>query len=227
MGTSLEPGGAAVRVDLAREEVAELFGNSNLPRIMQVVAKEPSREFAVTELMQLAGLTSNEGTTRAVEALLKASWIRERRAGRGRLLRVNEEILTLPPNPYLQIPEAFREVTRHVAKHLLARSGAEVWKILLFGGLAVGRGDRQSDLDVFVVTPSPRPVRLEANRLVDELRTAGFRGQRYDLHVFVETPGGLRKMRADPGLPRLLSTAIALWDDPRHPLEPMLPGAPE
>jgi predicted nucleotidyltransferase len=94
--------------------------------------------------------------------------------------------------------------------------------VLLFGGLALGRGDRLSDLDVLVVTPAPRPVRLEAARLRDELREQGFRGERYRLQILVETPEGLRAKRADPLLPGLLRQAVRLRDDPDHPLGRML-----
>lgn len=224
MGMSPNSGSLSVRADLAKEAVASLFGNANTAPIMRVLLADPAREYSVAHLMRAARLTSNEGVKRAVDALVRAEWVLERREGRERLLRVNDETLTSPADPYVQVPSGFRSVVRYFVDTLLRESGVEIWKVLLFGGLAVGRGDRGSDVDVLVITPSPRPVRLRGQRLADELRLRGHEGDRYRIHLLVESPATLRKRRGDPALASLLRQAVRLWDDPRHRTEDFLPG---
>lgn len=219
---------ARIAADLDREEVARLFVNASVAPMLRVLASRPSREYAFTQLMRLSGVTSRDGAQRAVQALLAAGWIQERRQGRERLLRITEDVLASPGDPYLPLPSPFRPVVRHFVDELERRCGkrAPLWKVLLFGGLALGRGDRLSDVDLLVVTPRPRVVRLEGARLADELRHEGFQGQRYRFQLLVETPDTLRRRRADARLPILLRQAVRLRDDPSQPLESMLPERP-
>jgi predicted nucleotidyltransferase len=217
-----------IRIDLARPEAAEVFGSTTVPALLRVLAATPGREYALTELIARAGVTSNDAAQRAVAVLLQAGLIHERREGRRRLLRIEEEALASPSEPLLVVPPRFRDAVRYAVDELERRCGrsAPLWKVLLFGGLALGRGDRLSDMDVLVVTPSPRVVRLEGSKLADELRELGFRGERYRLHLLAETPEGLRARKADPALPALLRQAVRLRDDPAHPLEDLLPEVP-
>lgn len=216
-----------IRLDIGRDEIAALFGNSSIPAILRVLTAEPGREYSFTELMAAGRMSSRDSVQRAVEALLAAGVIRERRAGRERRLRIELEALAAV-DPYLRVPEPFRTVALAFVRELRKRVGqTEVWKILLFGGLARGRGDRLSDIDLLIVGPSPRPVRIEALRLANEFSTSGFQGQRYKVDVLVETPATLRERRADPLFPRLIREAVVLWDDGRHPLQAMIPEVRE
>ncbi|WP_181685287.1 hypothetical protein [Halorhabdus salina] len=61
----------------------------------------------------------------------------------------------------------------------------------MFGTVARGRADRQSDRYLWVLADD-RADQHRANELAKELGTERFDGDRYELQIFVETPESAR-----------------------------------
>jgi predicted nucleotidyltransferase len=73
----------------------------------------------------------------------------------------------------------------------------EVVGIVVFGSVARGTADRQSDIDLFVVVNGDRTsARRVITDVVAELRTEQFDGDRYDFEPYVESVESARRAGA-------------------------------
>jgi predicted nucleotidyltransferase len=59
--------------------------------------------------------------------------------------------------------------------------------VLVFGSVARGRADRQSDIDLWVLA-GDRVEQHRANEVAKELGQERFDGDRYEFQILVETP---------------------------------------
>jgi len=81
--------------------------------------------------------------------------------------------------------------------------------VLLFGSVARGEADRQSDIDLWVLA-TERGVQHTANEVAKELGQQRFDGDRYEFQVLVETPDSARGQADD--LREIFTEAITLVD---------------
>jgi len=63
----------------------------------------------------------------------------------------------------------------------------DVRGILVFGSVARGQADRQSDIDLWVLVEDSRGEQHRANEIATELGQERFDGERYEFQVMVES----------------------------------------
>ena len=64
--------------------------------------------------------------------------------------------------------------------------------VLVFGSVARGEADRQSDIDLWILVEGTRSAQHQANEIARELGQERFDGERYEFQVMVETVDSAR-----------------------------------
>ncbi|WP_276256796.1 nucleotidyltransferase domain-containing protein [Halomontanus rarus] len=94
--------------------------------------------------------------------------------------------MSKPDDPVLQIPQPeFHDPVRTALNRLDTELDG-VRGILVFGSVARGQADRQSDIDLWVLVDS-RSEQHRANEIAKELGQERFDGERYEFQVMVES----------------------------------------
>jgi predicted nucleotidyltransferase len=106
--------------------------------------------------------------------------------GNRRLVSINRTRVTKPDDPVLRVPQSeFHQPVRAALDRICDELG-EVRGILVFGSVARGRADRQSDIDLWVLA-GDRVDQHRSNELATELGKERFDGDRYEFQILVET----------------------------------------
>lgn len=118
--------------------------------------------------------------------------------GNRRLIRIDRDRLSVPDDPYLQIPQPeFHEPVRVAVEELTSRL-ERVVAIVLFGSVARGEADRRSDIDLWVLVGDQRAENQRtANSLAVELEDREFDSGRYAYDIDVETVSSIPKYTDD------------------------------
>jgi len=130
--------------------------------------------------------------------------------GNRRLVGINRTQVTKPDDPVLRVPQPeFHEPVRAALDRIRDDLSA-VQGVLVFGNVARGRADRQSDIDLWVLADN-RADQHRANELAKELgqerfggggtadrrrrydRATAGGGDRYEFQILVETPESARE----------------------------------
>jgi predicted nucleotidyltransferase len=118
--------------------------------VLAVLART-RRPLTGREVMRLTGRTSHGGVLDALNRLAEHGVVERQEAGRAYLFTLNRDHLAAPAV----------EALAGMRSALLARirGAVDTWRVSpihlsLFGSMARGEGDAQSDIDVFVVRPS-------------------------------------------------------------------------
>ncbi len=144
------------------------MGSRAKVRILRLLCAHPGREFTLRELSRAVGLSL--GTTLpSVDGLLGSRIATTRRAGRSRLVRLNER------HPLAHAVTAlFREEAGALARVAAAFAdglpSAGLRAVVLFGSAARGEASARSDVDVLVVVDDARrtaAVQREATATLD------------------------------------------------------------
>jgi predicted nucleotidyltransferase len=108
--------------------------------------------------------------------------------------RISHQYRILHTIQLTQIPQSeFQEPTRTLVTRLTDQLD-EIQGIVLFGSVARGAADRQSDIDCFVLVEEEQALAQQtAHELTSHLREERFRGDRYTFHVLVESVANARK----------------------------------
>lgn len=173
-----------IRINLADKRTEPLYRYALVRDILLFVGKDIEGEFTLTSLARGLGLQPNSSYLRkAIKVLVEAGLLVEKKAGKGRYVRINPDIMASPPNPYALIPQAeYREILMRIVARL---KKLKIEKIILFGGVARGTADRLSDIDMLVVTKDPLKINSPVSGLMRECRTGKLTGERYGLNIKV------------------------------------------
>jgi len=132
--------------------------------------------------------------------------------GPAKFVSINRDRLDVPDNPVLRISQQeYHEPVRH-AIETIRRDVDNLAGIVLYGSVARGEADRQSDIDLWVLVTDDRMyAQRTINELVQELEDETFNDppQRYDFHVDVEQTGSLVQYAED--INRIINTGIPLY----------------
>lgn len=151
----------------------ELVGSRAKVRILRLLCAHSSREYTLRELSRAVGLSLGT-TVPSVEGLLRSRIVTSRRAGRSRLVRLNERHPLAPALGALFREEA-RALARVAAAFADALPAAGLRSAILFGSAARGEPSARSDVDILVVVDDARrtdAIRREANVLLDRTDAA-------------------------------------------------------
>jgi len=184
----------------------DLFRHSATADILRLLVDNPYEQFTVRELGRLTD-TPAQSVKRAVDVLEPNGIVDATREGNSRLISINRTRVSVPADPIIRIPQPeFHQPVRTAIEHLQAELESTVG-VLLFGSVARGNADRQSDIDLWVLA-TERGIQHTANEIAKELGNERFDGDRYEFQILVETPDSARQ-QADR-LREIFTDAITL-----------------
>lgn len=215
MDTESEPTvGLHVPFPFGEEQV---FRYEAMEDVLELLIRNPFREFTVRKLREVTG-NGSKTTTRAVDLLQQLELVRVDESGRSRCVRLNRDRVTIPDEPLFALPQdEFREPVREFAE----RARAEVPSfsaLIVFGSVARGEADRQSDIDVWMLIDDNDDL-LKARRTATDIAVDlgetryGEEGHRYEFEVLVESvESAMSYGEADDGIDEVLAEGIVIED---------------
>ena len=167
-----------------------LFRHKATSGVLRLLVDNPYERFTIRELARLTD-NSAQSVKRAVDVLEPNGVVVTDAQGNRRLVGINRQRLSKPDDPVLHIPQPeFHPPVRTALDRLETELG-HVLGVLVFGSVARGRADRQSDIDLWVLA-GDRIEQHRANELAKELGQERFDGDRYDFQILVESPESAR-----------------------------------
>lgn len=185
---------------------ASLFRHTATADLLRLLFNNPDEQFTIRELSRLTD-NAAQSVTRAVDVLEANDLVLVEHEGNRRLVSINRARVTDPDDPVLRIPQPeFHEPIRAALNRLQDEMG-DVLGIVLFGSVARGEADRQSDIDLWVLA-GDRGVQHRANQIAKDLGQQRFDGERYEFQILIESPTSARN-QADK-LDDIFTDAITL-----------------
>jgi predicted nucleotidyltransferase len=148
---------------------SELFKHGASPHILNFLSDNPD---ITVSLRQLATVTplSERATREAVEVLEANGLVETVHQGNARRVQINRDRLTKPDDPIRSILQTQFQLPVRVARHYIEDELDDVRGIILFGSVARGEADRQSDIDLWILVGDERvQQRHKANKLAQHL----------------------------------------------------------
>ena len=168
----------------------DLFRHTATTALLRVLVDNPYEQFTVRELGRLTD-NAAQSVKRAVDVLEPNGIVVAEPEGNRRLISINRTRLSIPDDPILRIPQPeFHEPVRTAIERLQDEIESTAG-MLLFGSVARGDADRQSDIDLWMLA-TERGVQHTANEVAKELGQQQFDGDRYEFQILVETPDSAR-----------------------------------
>jgi predicted nucleotidyltransferase len=182
-------------VDEGREQVTvglpipapepDLFRHKATNDILRLLLDNPYDQFTIRELSRLTE-NATQSVKRAVDVLEPNGIVDVSADGNRRLVGINRRRVTKPDDSVLCIPQPEFHPPVRAALDELREELDEILGVLVFGSVARGRADRQSDIDLWVLT-ADRSEQHRANELAKELGRERFDGDRYEFQILVES----------------------------------------
>ena len=162
-----------------------LFRHTATDDLLQLLLDNPYEQFTIRELSRLTD-NAAQSVKRAVDVLEANGLVVVEAEGNRRLVGINRTRVTKPDDPVLRIPQPEFQRPVRAALDRIRDELAEVHGVLVFGSVARGQADRQSDIDLWVLA-GDRADQHRANELAKALGQKQFDGDRYELQILVET----------------------------------------
>lgn len=154
---------------------------------------------------------SESSVQRAVDVLAANDLVEVAYDGTRKHVRIDRQRLSVPDDPYLQIPQSEFQAPVKAAVERLREDLDEVIGIVLYGSVARGEADRRSDVDLWIVVRGDRAeTQRRANDVVVDLEEERFEGERYEFHVAVETLESIPAFTED--VAEILRSGIPMHD---------------
>lgn len=190
-------------------------GNPNLYRyeitdsLIQFLINHPFQGYTLRKLATIFDVT-HKTVGNTVEVLEDNGVVVVDSKGNKKLVRINRECVDRPDNPILQIPQSeFHEPVRRAVTELRGEL-EKVRGILVYGSVARGSADRQSDVDLWVLVSENRGRnQRRATEIGDKLAEQRIDGERYEFHIVVESPRSVPAHTED--IAEIVSSGIALY----------------
>lgn len=183
---SSEGPGISIRVPIPARN-PDLYGPGAVDDVLLFLSRHPLECFTPGEL---EGSIEYPETSirRAVDVLAENDLIEYKPEGNRKPVQINRSRLSAPDEPVLQIPQEEYHQPVDAAVEELTEELDGVIGIVLYGSVARGEADRQSDIDLWIAVNGDRaPNQRAANRIEDELEDRRFGGERYAFHIAVES----------------------------------------
>ncbi|MFP9062522.1 nucleotidyltransferase domain-containing protein [Natrialbaceae archaeon A-chndr2] len=163
-----------------------LFKGDATDEILLFLIRNRDESFSMTDIAEAVDY-SRPTITKTVDVLSNNDLVVEERNGSRRLVQINRDRLTLPDDPYLEIPQSeFHAPVKAVTEALLDELDG-VLAVVLYGSVARGEADRRSDIDLWVLVREDRMAnQRRANRVRQSLEADAFDGNRYAFEIDVE-----------------------------------------
>jgi len=188
----------------------KLFRHETTDRILHILSDNPYTEYTLRRLARLTGY-SHPAIKKAVDVLEKNDLVKVNAEGNKKNVSINRSRLNKPDDRILQIPQKeFQEPVKKAVDRL-KKELDDVLGILIFGSLAKGQADRQSDIDLWVLVKSERGSnQRKANEIAKDLGKRKFNGNRYEFQILVESSRSASSY--DERLQEVLSSSITLYE---------------
>jgi predicted nucleotidyltransferase len=166
----------------------QIFRYKAADDILELLFRNPHRKFTITELRSVTG-HGGKSVDSAVQILSSLELVTTGRDGRQRLVGINQDRITKPDDPIVEIPqEAFRKPVREFLERIEKEYSDTLVGVILFGSVARGEADRASDIDIQVIVETEKlPVQRNLQKLRKEIQNKRFGGDRYKIQVMVES----------------------------------------
>lgn len=152
----------------------DLFKHSATADILHLLSQYPLSEYTQRELARRTGHNVNSIRS-AVDVLESNDLVTVTQQGNAQPVSINRTRLDCPDNPVLSIPQKEFHLPVQIAVEIIHRELTEVKGILLFGSVAKGTADRQSDIDLWVLVAEDRlQEQQHANQLSKRLSETVF-----------------------------------------------------
>jgi len=166
--------------------------------ILRLLADAHDTEFTIPELVDATGVTRST-VWRAVDLLDSIGVIQIRETPQRNYIAINSDrlqkddpILAIPQSEFHAPIRAF--VDRVQATITDADDVDELLGVVIFGSVARGEADRQSDIDCFVVIEGDRTTaRRRVTDVVADLQSERFDGDRFAFEPYVESAESARR----------------------------------
>lgn len=174
----------AISIPVTRPEI---FSHSVTADVLSLLADNPDTGYGIRELSR-AVETTHKSVSDAVDDLEAIDLVTTTHRGPKRIVQINIDRLSKPSDPILSIPQAeFQSPVRDLLTDL-TRTVDGLLGVVIFGSVARGEADRQSDIDCFVlVEENQATAQQTAHELVDDLHDRRYDGDRYTFQVLVES----------------------------------------
>lgn len=183
--------------DTARDDVsiavpipapdADLYSRKATDDVLLYLSRYSFEAFTAPELANHIDFSA-ETIRRAADVLHDNDLLRRTHDGNKVRFSINRERLRSSDNPYLQIPQQEYQKPVRRATERLTEALDDVVGVVLYGSVARGEADRQSDIDLWVVVRGDRaPNQRTANEIANELGNEPIDGERYSYHIAVES----------------------------------------
>ncbi|ELY90170.1 DNA polymerase beta domain-containing protein region [Natrialba hulunbeirensis JCM 10989] len=201
-------------IDAYPDAETDVFRIGAADDILRLLADAHETEFTIPDLVDATDVTRST-VWRAVDLLDSIGAVRIRKTARRNYVSINPDRLQ-KDDPILAIEQSeFHAPIRTVVTHIReAASDADeiddVVGIVVFGSVARGEADRQSDIDLFVVVDGDRTT---ARRMIADvvagLQEQRFDGDRFDFEPYVESTASSR--RAGPKLREIFTEGVTVY----------------
>lgn len=168
----------------------DLFRHTATDDLLRLLLDNPYERFTIRELGRLTD-NAAQSVKRAVDVLEANEIVAVDTEGNRRLVGINRTRISKPDDPVLRIPQSDFHPPVRAALDRIREELEDVRGVLVFGSVARGHADRQSDIDLWVLAAG-RTEQHRANELAKELGQQRFDGDRYEFQILVETPESAR-----------------------------------
>lgn len=178
--------GTRISVDIPLRD-SRLFSGEATDDVLRFLIRHREESFSMTDIATAIEYT-RPTITKTVDVLSNNGLIVEERAGSRRLVQINRDRLTLPGDPYLEIPQSeFHAPVKAATDAILAELDG-VLGVVLYGSVARGAADRRSDIDLWVLVREDRMAnQRRANQVRQSLEGETFDSNRYAFEIDVES----------------------------------------
>jgi len=189
---SLDTGPSEARIKVpvpAKNE--ELYRHSVTNDLLSFLIDRPFEEYTLRKLASLVG-TTHRTVSLAVDILEDNDLVVVTPKGNKKLVGINRDRIETPENDVLRIPQPeFQQPVREAVDALVDQLD-DVLGILVYGSVARGEADRQSDVDLWVLVREDRSRNQQrAAELAKNLAETRIDGERYGFHIVVESPASV------------------------------------
>lgn len=184
-----------INLNITGKNVENVFRYAVARDILLFLGKNRYKQFTISEIARNLDIRPNNGNLRrALQALVSAGLLKEKKEGRGRFLKIKDDVILYPKDPYVQIPQdEFRDVVKNIMEKV--KRDRRVEKVILFGGVARGTADRMSDIDFLVVSKDVMASEDKTSKITHNCRTGKMFDQRYGISFRVIDVEELKKPR--------------------------------
>jgi biotin operon repressor len=203
-----------VCIDAYPDTDTDIFRIGVADDILQLLADAHNTEFTIPELVDATDVTRST-VWRAVDLLDSIGAIQIRETPQRNYITINPDRLQ-KDDPILAIPQSefhapIRTFVDRVQATLTdADDVNDLLGVVVFGSVARGEADRQSDIDCFVVINGDRTTaRRQITDVVADLQSERFDGDRFVFEPYVESAESAR--RAGSKLREIFAEGITVY----------------